>query len=237
MIKICIVEDDVAEMERLEKCLFRYTETHGHEIVVSKYTNAEDFLQNYSMDCEVIFMDIELPGINGIEAMKRIREIDKKVVVVFVTHLIQCAVEGYQVQAFDFVVKPVNYYEFALKLKNLFEYLKNFRKILIMTSSHQGKRVINVSDLKYVEVIKHDIIYHTSDENIVCSGTLKQVCEELKDVSFALCNQCYLVNLRYVKGITGNTLYLGDEELQISAPKRKSFINALTKYIANGVKE
>ena len=237
MVKICIIEDDVTELERLETCLMRYTKKHGHEILISKYSNAESFLQSYSKDCEVIFMDIELPGMSGMEAVKKIRAIDKKVVVVFVTQLAQYALDGYQVQAFDFVVKPINYYEFALKLKNLFAHLKDFRKIFIMTSSHQGKRIINVSDLKYVEVIKHDIIYHTIEEDIVCSGTLKQVCDELKDVSFALCNQCYLVNLRYVTGVLGNTLYLGEEKLQISAPKRKAFINALTQYVAHGAKD
>ena len=66
------------------------------------------------------------------------------------------------------------------------------------------------------------------------TGTMKKICELLEGLPFALCNQCYLVNLAYVSGIDGNVVCVGDERLQISAPKRKKFLCALNNYLGAG---
>lgn len=233
MVRISIVEDEDETAKRTEEYLYRYASEHGKEISVARFSDAESFIENYTVDCDVVFMDIELPGIDGMTAAEALRKKDKNIVVIFVTNLAQYAVGGYHVRAFDFIVKPVSYYTFALKMKGLFEYLKNVRKVTVLVSSRQGKKVISVADLIYVEVNKHNILYHTVSETIACSGTMKSVYEQLKDLPFAFCNQSYLVNLRFVEGVGGNTLFLKDEQLQISAPKRKEFLSELTRYVAS----
>lgn len=233
MVRMCVVEDDDSTAKILMEYLHRYAEENGKEISTVRFSDAESFIESYTADCDVVFMDIDLPGMNGMKTVEKLREKDKDIAVIFVTNFAQYAVSSYNVRAFDFIVKPVSYYIFALKMNGLFEYLKNFRKVMVMVSSNQGKKVINVSELKYIEVNKHTITYHTESESITCSGTLKNIYEKLKDLPFALCNQCYLVNLRFVEGVSGNTLYLKDEELQISAPKRKEFLNRLTQYVSS----
>lgn len=233
MIRVSLVEDDNDTAEKMQGYFARYADENGVKISVARYADAESFIDSYTLDCDAVFMDIELPGMNGMQAIKQLRNVDKSVAVVFVTNLAQYAVKGYSVHAFDFIVKPVAYYAFALKMKGLIEYLGQNRKVMIMVSGRQGKKVIPVNELKYVEINKHSLIYHTISDTIVCSGTMKNAYEELKDLPFAFCNQSYLVNLRFCEGVNGNTLYLKDEELIISAPKRKDFLNRLSQYVGS----
>ena len=88
-----------------------------------------------------------------------------------------------------------------------------------------------LNEINYVEISAHNIIFHTTEGPVQSYGTLKDVSCELDGKGFALCNRCYLVNLRRVKYIDGYTVKVGDEELQISRPQKKSFAEAFKKFI------
>ena len=104
----------------------------------------------------------------------------------------------------------------------------------IVINYQGGRRVVSIFDILYVEVNKHVLIYHLKKENVTASGTLKKVFEEIGDDSFALCNQCYLVNLRYVTKIDDGIAYLGKIGLVISRAKKKAFIEQLNNYLSLG---
>ena len=76
-----------------------------------------DFLEAYRPDFDLVFLDIELPLLNGIETARRLRELDSVVALVFITNMEQYAVNGYEVDALDFVVKPINYYRFSSMMR------------------------------------------------------------------------------------------------------------------------
>lgn len=231
---IAIVEDEKSTVEKLQEYMQQFSQEEQVECQVFAYFDAESFLlQSKKQNLDVVLMDIELPGMDGMTAVKKLRESGNQVLVIFVTNLAQYAVNGYSVNAFDFLVKPVTYASFYLKLKRAYTGILSQKEKSIVVSSHAGTKVIHTGDLKYVEVNKHVVIYHLVEENYVTSGTLKNVREVLEGLPFAMCNQCYLVNLSYVRGIIRNDVDLGGELLQISAPKRKEFKEALVKYLAS----
>lgn len=233
MLNIAIVEDEINVAKQIEKYLNGFVDENGIAISSKIYNDADSFLNDYKNNFDLVFMDIELPGTNGFDASVKLREMDKNVMIVFVTNLMQYAVKGYFVNAFDFIVKPFNYEDFAIKLKRIFKSLLSNQNKKVIINYRGGKKVVSIFDIVYVEVSKHVLAYHLRKENVVTSGTLKKVIEEINDSNFALCNQCYLVNLRFVKEISDNTVVVGDDSLQISAPKRKEFCKALTKYLCN----
>lgn len=233
MLNIAIVEDEINVAKQIEKYLNGFVDENGIAISSKIYNDADSFLNDYKNNFDLVFMDIELPGTNGLDASVKLREMDKNVMIVFVTNLVQYAVKGYFVNAFDFIVKPFNYEDFAIKLKRIFKSLLSNQNKKVIINYRGGKKVVSIFDIVYVEVSKHVLAYHLRKENVVTSGTLKKVIEEINDSNFALCNQCYLVNLRFVKEISDNTVVVGDDSLQISAPKRKEFCKALTKYLCN----
>lgn len=236
MLKISIVEDDDATAQTIEHMLQKYFEQSGIDIHISRYADAVRFLDGYDLKTDVVMMDIELPGMNGMEAVKQLRKKDTDVAVLFVTNLAQYAVKGYEVNAFDFIVKPVSYGSLAMKLRRLCQYLSTKRKCEICVSTRHSKILLKASEIKYVEIMRHVVTYHTIRGTFVGSGTLKNVMELLEGLPFALCNRCYLVNLQFVTQIVGKEVYVGGDSLLISAPRSKEFMAAFNQYLGTGGK-
>ncbi len=230
MINIAIIEDEAAATEKLIGYLGELSEKCGEEFHTVTFENPLLFLAGYKPNYDLVLMDIELPGIDGMKASRKLRELDKDVALIFVTNMSQYAVEGYQVDAWDYIVKPVLYYDFALKLERAIERIKSRRDCRIQISVDDATKVISTRDLLFVEVANHSLIYHTTQGDFRSTGTLKSI-EKKLPAEFAKCNNCYLVNLRYVTGFKGYTVTVGEHELQISHPKRKEFIRALNNYL------
>jgi len=118
MIKVAIVEDDMACANELKSFLSRYKIDAGCAMEAEYFSTADEFLKSFNAgDYEMIFLDIEMPGTNGMQAAKLIREKDSEVLLFFVTNLSQYALESYEVQAFNFMVKPITYDNFVLKIE------------------------------------------------------------------------------------------------------------------------
>lgn len=234
--KIGILEDEKEVSEKIQSYVRKFFDARGEIVNISAYSDAFALLEDYRADVDVLFMDIQMNLMTGMEAAARIREIDPRVLIVFVTNLAQYAVEGYSVNAFDFILKPVDYNGFAMKLERICKEL-NHRNPgnFINVKTKSGRTRLNVADIIYVEVKAHDIIYHTAKENCVVRGTLKNVTEELGKHYFSLCNSCYLVNLAHVKKITKTVVLSNGEELLVSQGKRKQFMTELAKYVGGTI--
>lgn len=231
MWNVAIVEDEESMSKQLVSCFSRYGEENNEDFSFSIFKDAESFLKDYKKQHSLILMDINLPNMNGMDCVRKLREIDDKVLVVFVTNLSQFAVDGYEVKAFDFVVKPISYSNFVLKIKRAITHLKSLKNYELIVSAKERKYVININELVYIEIRNHAITYHTIKCEINASGTLKSLYSNLSKHHFAFCNQCYLVNLAYVKGIDGEYLIMNDERIRIASSRRKAFMQELTAYI------
>lgn len=229
--RVCIVEDNKEAREKLCGFLFEYGKKRNYTFNISSYADAFDFLEEFRGNFDFIFMDIELPDINGIEAVRRIRERDKRVIVIFVTNMAQYAVKGYEVDALDFIVKPVQFSAFSMKLDRAVERYNATQDKEIWITDGSKKRRLRTSEIKYVEVTHHNVIYHTLDGDYKSYDQLKNVCIALADLPFALCNRCFLVNLHYVTAIEELSVTVSGEKLQISRNKKKDFLNKLNEYL------
>ena len=234
-LNIAVVEDDNVAAEEIQTCIRRFGEEYKENVTFARYKNADEFLAAYDGKFNLILMDIEMPGTDGMSAVRKLREFDRNVLVIFVTNLASCAINGYEVEAFDFVVKPISYYNFCLKLSRAAERIRSLIGVDIWVSNRDGKQKVCSEDVVYIEVMRHTITFHTKRGDITTgNGTLVSIRERLEGLPFALCNQCYLVNLRYVTGILNNNVIVGNYELHMSAAKKKNFMKALNDYLACG---
>ena len=108
MVRVLVIEDTPAEADALVLCLRRYAAERGETLAIEVIGSAFEFLGSHQ-PCDLIFMDIDMPGITGMEAAQALRAHDEKTPLVFVTNLSQYAVKGYEVDALGFLVKPVSY--------------------------------------------------------------------------------------------------------------------------------
>ena len=203
----------------------------GSETLV-RYDKHTEKAEAMLHDADLIFFDIEMPGLSGMDVAKKVREYDKHTTIVFVTNLAQYAIEGYSVNAFDFLLKPINYSSFELKLDRVFHELHHHMdENFITIGNKQGITRLNVNDILYVEVKNHDLIYHSLKEEYRIRSTMLKAVEELSQYHFELCNACYLVNLKYVNRIENNMVEIGESKLMISQSRRKTFLSSFAKYL------
>lgn len=234
MYKVAIVDDDARIREQLQSYIQNYQEKTGVQFQLQVFGFAELFLTNYRPVFDLVLMDIDMPGINGLDAARRMRELDEKAVLIFVTNLAQYAIKGYEVAATDFVVKPVDYQKFEHKLTRALKYVPDRQSPSLLLKTETGTATVSMDDITYIEVQGHTVSYHTRKEVFRIRGSLKQTQEELNDPRFFACDKCYLVNLGYVEALDGNALTAGGERINVSRAKKKAFMDALAAYHNRG---
>ena len=235
MRNVAIVEDEKPAADLLVSFLAKYTEKYGEEFNVHRFVDGISFLTNYRPHYDLVFMDIELPDINGLNAAKKMREMDREVTLVFVTNMAQFAVRGYEVSAYDYIVKPLTFPNFVLKLQRALEYIKSKSSVKVYVPVDDGVMCLDSCEIKYIEIVQHRITYHTVLGEYLSHGTLKKVEALLAGAPFVRCNSCYLVNLRFVTAVKDFKLFLGAETLQISHPRRSEFLRKLNDYLGGSV--
>ncbi len=231
MINIAIIEDSQEDFEYLARGIQEYSKSSGEAVTVRHYESALRFLDEYKFNCDIIFMDIELPDINGVLASEKLRAKDNDVALVFVTNLAHLAIKGYSVSAADFIVKPVNYYKLSALLTKLIKNIKVNRDDYITLSTVSGVERISVSRIMFVEAEAHRITFHLTDRQVTYSGTLTACEKMLPQQNFVRCYQSYIVNIKYVESCGGEELILADgAKIPVSRLRKKEVMQQLSSY-------
>lgn len=234
MIDIAIVEDVEQEKNRLVECIAHYLEGVKCSYRIKWFSNSEDFIENYRSRFDLVFMDIQLPGMDGLRVCKKLRAFDAEVPIIFVTNMAQYAAKGYSVDALDFIVKPISYDNFCLAMSRALERIDRRDVVTVSAKTGEGFVKMPVSSIRYVEVFNHNLIYHAESGVVSTYGSLKDVEKILLESNFFKCSRCYIVNLKHVTALRGQTVVLGKEEVQISRLKRKDFLAAIANYLGGG---
>ena len=229
--RIAIVEDEAQQREQLHTYIQQYAGETGQSFEVVLFSNGADLLKNYTPQYDIILLDIEMPGLNGMEAAGRLRSMDGDVVLMFVTNMAQYAINGYAVGALDFVLKPVNYYTFTVRLARAIRRARQRKNGQILLTLPDCVRRLDTQQIHYVEVQNRMLHYHTELGEFVLRGTMQSAEKELSRYHFVRCNHWYLVNLSHVAEVRRDMVVVAGAELEISRRNRTAFLTALTEYV------
>lgn len=235
MINVAIVEDTLKDAETLKDYTRRAVEMINETCEITVFNNAVDFLDGYRGNFDIVFMDIELPDINGMDAAKKLRLLDESVVLIFVTNMAQFAVGGYAVDAMDFMVKPVSYENVCIKISRAIKKIEGKREEKLVLPGKSGVTVIMIPQIRYVEIMNHRLTFFTTQGDVAAVGSLSKIEEKLLRFNFSRCNNYSLVNLNFVTKVEDYTVWLDKEMLTVSRARKKPFLKDLADFLGGGV--
>lgn len=234
MKRIAIVEDEREYQDILTEFIKRYGEECGEDFQISIYQDGIDFVDEYVSQYEILLLDIKMKFMDGMEAAKKIREKDHNVLILFITNLAEYAIQGYDVAARGFVIKPVTYRAFSMQIEKLCREINERADLTVSVPLPGGIRNVSMKSIYYIESQGHYLHVCLKSETVVFYSTLKEFEKKLDAKRFCRCSSGVIVNLQHVQKVENSIVYVNQVPLPVSRARKKSFMEALTEYIGEG---
>ena len=232
MYRTLVVEDEAQEARHLTDLLARYGKQHGVEFKVTWHSSAMEMLSDKG-HYDLCLLDIEMPGINGMEAAELLRSQHRVTSIIFVTDLAQYAVRGYEVDALGFLVKPATFAGLAMNLNRAMREVAQGTNRTLAVPTDDGFRSVPLSQVTHIEVRNHDLIYHTvGGDDLRTRGSLAQVERELADAPMVRVSRYCLANMALITSVLGDEVTVaGGAALHITRGHKKEIELALARYL------
>lgn len=229
-VMICDDEPEVCACIRAD--LDRFSSEAGVSFQIQECHSGESLLCRMTPDIDLLFLDIKMRELTGMEAAREIRKRNQSVCIVFVTSMVQYAIEGYQVHAFGFLRKPVRYGQFRLQMMDVLRHLSRRRQNTVTLKVGSDLHTLELDRILYLEVCDHELRIVQSDSSLLCHASMGDMERLLTGKGFFRCHKSYLVNLRHVSRITPDGVELSDHrEIPVSKHRRKAFLETFAGYM------
>lgn len=205
----------------------------SEEITFYEFSSSEELLESYDEEIryDIIFLDVEMAETSGIDAGIRIRTIDKKVIIIFVSNYSKYAIPAYDCEAFYFVVKPVVQKKFENILSKAIEKYKLIHQYYIIKNK-SGIRKIPVKDILFIEIYRKHLIFHMINGRYETIGKISDALCQLCQYGFCQVHQGYLVNMNHIKAFTGYDIILDNgEKVMMSVRKKSDVLRIYADYL------
>ena len=208
-LRVAICDDSSRDCAYLRALLDEWTSARGISVTAQTFGSAESFLFRYAEDknVDVLLLDIEMGGMDGVTMAKRVRQHDRTVQIVFITGYSDYIAEGYEVAALHYLMKPVNKDKLFAVLDRAVEKRKQSERCLNLESAGEMARV-PFHEIRYLEVRQNYVTVHAGEDHTV-KRTLGEFEKELDD-RFCRVGRSMIVNLEYIRRVTKTDVYLSD---------------------------
>lgn len=231
MIRIAIVEDEPTERDRIKVYLEEIAQEDQTQFDIEQYSSGMAFVMRGMKDYDLVLMDIDMPNLNGIETAKALRKVDQSATLIFVTNMAQYAISGYEVNAIDFILKPVNRYSFAIKIKRAISRTAKKNDNAIQIKMDGTIFLVHMYQIMYLEVDGHYVIFHTTQGDYKEYTTLKLAQKRINSSHFVQCNQSFLINMKYIESVSRESVTVGGTVIYISRKMKTEFMNAVLDFL------
>ena len=233
-IRIAIIDDELPCLNKETAFLEDFGAKKGFLFQIDSFQSGTAFLNSNNGLYDLILLDVQMPYMNGIEVAKALRAKDSKVAIIFVTNFVQFAPEGYQVQALDYILKPLSYYDFEMKIRKAINVIHHEKQLnqaeYIAVQKKDGIIRIAFSEIRYIESVGHNVLFHTVSGEFMKYDSLKHIVSSLPKERFLQINNCHVINMLYVTRIEKLNMYLGTDLFLISHPRKKEVMERLSGF-------
>ena len=229
--RIAIVDDEQAMREQLAEYIKKYADEQHLQPDTCSLPSGDALLQSEDRAFDIIIFDIDMPGTSGLDTARKIRETDENVVILFVTNIAQYAINGYEVDAVDYIIKPVGYYDFAMKFQKAVRRAGRRMSDRIVIDTVNGPVGLSTDSIQYVEVMAHYVIYHTAEQTYRVRASMKEHEDALRPYHFARCHKSYLINLKHLKSISASDVIVDDLSIPLGRAYKDDLLYDYMKYL------
>ena len=229
--KIAVVDDEAAMREQLISYIARFGSENGLAFSTAAFSSGDAFWESFENGWDVILFDIDMPGTNGIDTARKVRRADELVTILFITNVAQYAINGYEVDAVDYVIKPIGYYDFALKFTKALRRTLRQGKSRLLLDTTGGQIAVDVNEILYVEAKGHYLLYKTEKADHFVRGSLSEHEKSLKPYHFERVQKSFLVNLARIENIKTAELIVGGIPIPTGKLYREALMKAYMRYI------
>lgn len=207
--KIAICDDNGADSQYIASFVSLWAEKRNVHIQSDTFPSAEAFLFRYAehKDYDILLLDIEMGGMDGVTMAKKVRPENESVQIIFITGYSEYISEGYEVSALHYLMKPVSENKLFEVLDRAAEKLRKNERILFLESSGEMVR-IPFYEIRYLEVCQNYVTIH-GKQNYTVKKTLSEFEKEL-DERFFRAGRSFLINLSYIRRVTRTEVFLSD---------------------------
>lgn len=227
MIRVAICEDE----EVHTKIIYNYLKdilmdlTNQYEIL--EFNSGEQLLSNYPEQIDIILLDILMGEISGMDAARNIRKFDDNVEIIFTTSLIDHIQEGYEVRAYRYLLKPIEYDELEKHIGSCINHLINGSENHIIIQGKSKVYKVKIEDITFIEIIKKDMFIHTAENTYNTKMSLSKMEKELTRYSFFRCHKSYLINMKHIETLKANIAIINKQVVPISRHRLKELKDKL----------
>lgn len=203
------------------------------ECEITTYLSGEKLLDKYNSErFDIIFLDIEMEGKNGIDTAREIRKIDENVIIVFLTSYQEFAMDGYEVNAYRYLIKNQPVYVYERQFKSIFDEYSQKHKCFVI-NTRNDIICIHLNDICFFEVLNKKITVHTTEKSYEYVGKLSEIEKQLQnDDSFIRTHKSYMVNVAQIDTIRYFDIIMkNSEQALMSRSLKKSVVDKYISYM------
>jgi len=194
--------------------------------------NGAELLENHKKEpFDIVFLDIEMDGMSGLEAGQRLRSVDRNVIIIFLTNHQQYVFKSFRIEPFDYIVKPARN---GKLLKVLNRAIKKYKEqhYIIDFKWQENSYALRTCDVVYLESDLRHVTFVTGDNRYKCVGKLDEYEKRLTPYGFLRCHKSFLVNMSYIKSIEKNEIITAlGYNIDMSARRKQDCLNTFNEYI------
>lgn len=231
MLQLAVCDDERVFRSDLRKILGTELELCGIDYHISEFTSGEELIAGLEKaDCQILFLDIEMKGIDGVEAARRLRETKRQMEIVFVTSYADFVFQGYEVRALNYILKPYEPEKIAAVLHTAPEALDIEAEKYYVIDQRGGSIRVPLSSVKYFSSDRRTVHAVTTEQEYTFYEKLSDLETELPDTFVRIHNR-YLVHLKYLEAVRQNKAVVDGEELPVSRSCKSGLSIAFAKYM------
>lgn len=238
MVRIAIVDDEKQIRNNIFELISKYFIDNELEYEIVPFSDGEELI-NSDLKFDIIFLDIEMKNVNGIQAAQHIRKVDMNVPIVYVTGYADYWRRAYKVHAFDFISKPASQEQINSVLNDFLStfYKKNKAKISLNTA--EGMMLVSLDEIRYFYIREKKKVQLNTVErkNIIVKENIGDIYERLNKEMFYMPHRCCIINFKFVKNVTKDRVIIMDNNdyLPLSQRKKAEFMKLLSNHIISSV--